>query len=147
MMNKKVVFSMLFMIGILSVILSIMVFGMDSSTYVSWKSYGGDAYTGIQNAAAVTANNISDLIDLIAFCGGSILLVGGLAMIASSFKMLDGSHKEECEDETDGKVSENNVASNSNTNYECPNCEKKIAPGQIRCECGQTLDWSVFDSI
>lgn len=30
---------------------------------VSFERYGGDAYTGIQNAAAKTANNVGDLIN------------------------------------------------------------------------------------
>lgn len=137
-MIKKGTFSVFLMIGILSVILAIMAFGMDSSAYVNWKTYGGDAYTGIQNAAAATANNISDLIDVISFCGGSILLVGGLAIIAAAFKMLEETPKKECDDKTDSSLSENERISN----YVCPKCGKTIVRGQAQCECGQTFDWS-----
>ena len=36
--------------------------------YTANKSYGGDAYTGIQNAAADAANNINDLTTLVEEC-------------------------------------------------------------------------------
>lgn len=45
---------------------------------VSHKTYGGDAYTGIQNAAASIANNVISL----GFYVGLILLFGGLALCA-----------------------------------------------------------------
>ena len=36
-----------------------------SSTYEDNNTYGGDAYTGIQNAAAQTANNVSNVGELL----------------------------------------------------------------------------------
>lgn len=44
--------------GILSIIFGIVVSNEDRGDYVLSNSYGGDAYTGIQNAAADTANNV-----------------------------------------------------------------------------------------
>lgn len=46
------------------------------------KSYGGDAYTGIQNAAAVTANNVNRLGSDIASIACMAFIVLGLALIA-----------------------------------------------------------------
>ena len=48
--------------GIIMIVFSIFIFEFDVSdcvgNYSSHYSYGGDAYTGIQNAAADTANNV-----------------------------------------------------------------------------------------
>ena len=41
--------------------------------YVSYETYGGDAYTGIQNAAADTANNINDLISVIGYATSTLI--------------------------------------------------------------------------
>ena len=35
---------------------------MSAGRYMGFETYGGDAYTGIQNAAARTANNVQDLL-------------------------------------------------------------------------------------
>ena len=56
---------------------------------VDYKTYGGDAYTGIQNAAAATANQIikfglffSEIIDNIYICVGAVLMLGSLYLFA-----------------------------------------------------------------
>lgn len=48
-------------VGILAIVFATHCFNPDISYYISYvrhETYGGDAYTGIQNAAADTANNI-----------------------------------------------------------------------------------------
>ena len=50
--------------GILSIIFGIIMFGKKIGYYESSSSYGGDAYTGIQNAAAQTANNVKALSEI-----------------------------------------------------------------------------------
>jgi len=67
--------------GFLSVILGIITMGMPTGYWESSQSYGGDAYTGIQNAAAQTANNVQDLAEVAAFGIGALLLIFGLFMI------------------------------------------------------------------
>ena len=67
--------------GIASVVLSIVCFCFSTGGYESSYTYGGDAYTGIQNAAAQTANNVSYLGDIAKFGFGSILLIAGILMI------------------------------------------------------------------
>ena len=64
------------------------------SKYVSYEFYGGDAYTGIQNAAADTANNIGRLTDLVESVGeeffnffGTMLILAGVLVIIVSIKM------------------------------------------------------------
>ena len=64
-----------------------------SGEYESNSSYGGDAYTGIQNAAATTANNVDDLgeylDDTVHFvgCFGGMLLT--LHFVKETFKSIE----------------------------------------------------------
>lgn len=68
-------------VGVISVILSFIVKGQDYSHYEYSSTYGGDAYTGIQNAAASTANNVGYLTDAVTFGFFAVLLVFGLVCI------------------------------------------------------------------
>lgn len=77
-MVKNILF---ILVGIVSIGLSISCFKADTGHYVSKSYYGGDAYTGIQHAAAETGQNVQDLTKLTARGFGSILLVSGLALI------------------------------------------------------------------
>ena len=78
-MNKKVSFSL---VGIASIVLGVICFFFDVGRYANLESYGGDAYTGIQNAAARAANNIQ-LLSIIVKCGfGFLLIITGLILIA-----------------------------------------------------------------
>ena len=61
-----------------SIVLSIITFSQYTGSYELSKEYGGDAYTGIQNAAAQTANNAHYVAEILAFSLGSLLLVIGL---------------------------------------------------------------------
>lgn len=54
---------------------------MDTGSYESYFEYGGDAYTGIQNASAQAANNISDLAEIVSMGMFAFLLVFGIALI------------------------------------------------------------------
>ena len=67
--------------GILSIILSFAVFRYELDEGAEFISYGGDAYTGIQNAAALTADNVTRLSLIIQFGTFAILFVLGLFMI------------------------------------------------------------------
>ena len=60
--------------GIISIIFGIVMFAKNVGYYESSISYGGDAYTGIQNAAAQTANNVKALSE-IAKSGFAFLLI------------------------------------------------------------------------
>lgn len=81
--TAKKVFSIVGMVsGALSAIFGIIVLGMPTGGWESNLSYGGDAYTGIQNAAAQTANNVQTLTESINAAGGYLLLALGLGMIS-----------------------------------------------------------------
>ena len=66
--------------GILSVIFGIIMLAKDVGSYEYSSAYGGDAYTGIQNAAAQTANNVMALSE-IAKAGFAFFLIA-LGLIA-----------------------------------------------------------------
>lgn len=73
--------------GIVTVILGILAICLGNSVYYSVsyehnKSYGGDAYTGIQNAAAKTANNVNYLGSTYAETYTLFMTFVGVTMIA-----------------------------------------------------------------
>ena len=80
---KRIAAVALVLIGIVAVILSFSAYGLDTGYSESDKEYGGDAYTGIQNAAAQTSRNLVYLTEAVAYVGGSVLLIAGLALIGS----------------------------------------------------------------
>ena len=73
----------LVIVGILAIILGCCAFGLDTGYSEGDKAYGGDAYTGIQNATAQTARNLVKLTEAVSFSAGSVLLISGLALMAA----------------------------------------------------------------
>lgn len=68
--------------GFISVIIGMAIALKDNPTsYSSYETYGGDAYTGIQNAAAHAANNISHLFDLFQSGIAAVLVIVGLIAV------------------------------------------------------------------
>ena len=53
----------------------------DELIYATRESYGGDAYTGIQNAAARTSRNVSELAEIVKFGFSSLLRILALILI------------------------------------------------------------------
>lgn len=80
-MNKKLLKTGGLILGILAIIFAIVVFCMDTGSFEGAEFYGGDAYTGIQQAAAQSANNVKDVGAIIKVGLGSILLVHGLTFV------------------------------------------------------------------
>ncbi len=79
--------------GLLSTVLGLITYGMSTGSYESSLSYGGDAYTGIQNAAAQGANNMLYASEILRFGFGSLLLVLGLFIIALFIFLLCKDNK------------------------------------------------------
>ena len=80
-MDKKVKPILFILTGVLSIILAIVAFTMSVGFEEDNHYYNGDAYTGIQNAAAQTSRNIVALCNIVKFGFGSILLVFGIFLI------------------------------------------------------------------
>lgn len=86
----------LIVVGLLSVILGIVAYSNndESDLYAggspSYQTYGGDAYTGIQNAAVSTSRNVVHTNMILKFGFGSILLIAGFLSIAVGANKLFG---------------------------------------------------------
>jgi len=92
-MNKSLTKNLIFdalgaFSGTISLIFSIIIFSMDTGYFESSKMYGGEAYTGIQNAAAQTANNAQALCKLLQMGFGALLLIIGLVLIIVFLKNI-----------------------------------------------------------
>ena len=83
---------LLVIVGIISIGLSVSCFQKETGSRESRSVYGGDAFTGIQNAGARTASNVKDLAEIVKYGFGSILLVGGLSLIVLA---IPGGSKEQ----------------------------------------------------
>jgi hypothetical protein len=82
--------------GIVSMVLGFIVMGYSDGYFESAASYGGDAYTGIQNAAAQTANNVEDLAAIVKFGTSSLLIIVGVAIACFfALKLFDYTKKGE----------------------------------------------------
>lgn len=77
-MKKKIG---LIAVGIISILFAFNVMSMDAGSYESNEYYGGDAYTGIQQASAQAANNVQDLANITKRGFGFILMVMGSTLI------------------------------------------------------------------
>ena len=90
-MRKAIaILSMIF--AVVALILSMVLFSKDAGTYVRHIAYGGDAYTGIQNAAADTAVNVKWLNEAVSFGFGAVLLMVSFAFLLVSVYFF-GSEK------------------------------------------------------
>lgn len=99
-LQKKNLFAYLLLaLALVSLIFAIVCFTTDTSyasgSYETSQKYGGDAYTGIQNAAAQTANNVyymnknlTLLIGCVATTGGLFFLLAALTFALMGVKKL-----------------------------------------------------------
>lgn len=91
-------------VGVISIVLGIVCFSLGIGSKENNNAYGGDAYTGIQNAAAQTANNIMNVATICKVGFGSILLIAGGALISVSFseeKTIANSFENSCSQNSD----------------------------------------------
>lgn len=80
-MGKDIRTVILIIIGVISIGLSIKCFSFKELDYEPKSMYGGDAFTGIQNAGAQTSENVKELANIVKFGFGSVLLVTGLGFL------------------------------------------------------------------
>lgn len=68
--------------GIIIIIIGLTNFNANYCSYVSKETYGGDAYTGIQQAAAQAANNAYYINrNLVLFCRIAFIITGVLVIL------------------------------------------------------------------
>ena len=115
-MNNNIRTEVFIFIGLISVVLSIVCFVYGDLKFEQRSMYGGDAFTGIQNAAAVTSENVMILAKIVKIGFGSVLLVAGLGFLG--FGLTEPMKKEADEDiegtginaPSDQKVIEDDIA-------------------------------------
>lgn len=83
-MDRKKLKKYLLIVGILALILAGLIIIKDVGYTEANEYYGGDAYTGIQQAAAQTANNVVDLAELVQAGFAYVLLLHGGVLISLS---------------------------------------------------------------
>ena len=81
--------------GALSVIFAFVIKAASIGSFVSNQYYGGDAYTGIQQAAAQTGNNVQDLADIARFGFFAVLLIFGILAVCYFVPMFLGELEKE----------------------------------------------------
>ena len=107
-MNTKIMGKTFKFIAIVSIICGIICFFLNIGTNVSDVVYGGDAYTGIQNATAQTANNILILNKNIKLISGFFFVILGLILRAVGNFLLTIDKDTKITDPSD-KISESNT--------------------------------------
>ncbi len=122
--------------------------------------YGGDAYTGIQNAAADTANNLVDLIKTEQKGFGALLAVAGLALcaggagdLAEAFaarkKPEDGRERPAAPSREKTVPEDDEPEDDALYEVICPVCGRKtwldeteLGKGAVKCRgCGELLEF------
>ena len=78
-------------VGIACIALGIVSYCYGWGKIIFYSYYGGDAYTGIQQAAADTGNNVSRLCKICSFSFGSILVIAGLVITLKNVNELVAS--------------------------------------------------------
>lgn len=141
MASKKNTF--LLFLGIIAVILGIVCFCLDSGSYEPNQYYGGDAYTGIQQAAAQSANNVMQLAKICKFGFGSILIVSGGALFAASMSSQTDEYLKNIKEKLSSGKKEDDPSQEAATAVSggtCPFCGKAIENATGFCPyCGGKL--------
>lgn len=84
---------MLIIVGIISIVLAFVCYNSGYAIYSNYETYGGDAYTGMQNATVDVANNVNTLIRVTRIGFSGILLVLGLICIVEGIAYKKISYK------------------------------------------------------
>ena len=109
MMNKKLLKNLFITIAIVSIIFAVLCFVLDSGNTEWDYTYGGDAYTGIQNAAAKTANNLVATNNCIKTISSFAFIIVGLAFGSIGISIKTDKTNEELSTEPKSDNENNNV--------------------------------------
>ena len=106
-------------------------------SYVEDQTYGGDAYTGIQNAVGDTANNVKNAGVFLSETIEKAYLFGGLLMMAVGAYLFACNIVPEKNDGNGTAVLSNVTATATNVVTAQEQNEEPLSPGEKRCwSCG-----------
>lgn len=88
---------LLILAGVISIVMSIVAFRLDLGMPADREYYGGDAFTGIQHAAARTGTNLFYLTNIVHLGTCTVLFVGGITLIAFSLPASKSEKNRKCE--------------------------------------------------
>ena len=106
-MGNKVRSTIFMIVGVLSIIMSIVCFSSKVPNGESDMVYGGDAYTGIQNASASTSRAVVELAKITKLGFGSVLLIAGFTLIGVGSTMPVQRKTEENESSDESSEEDN----------------------------------------
>ena len=147
MKNYKLLGGLFLIIAIVSIVFAIVCFNMEVGNTEWFETYGGDAYTGIQNAAAQTANNVIKTNTCIKTIGGFAFIIIGLAFGSIGISFVSNSKNEENTENnnlssTAKCESVNSDSTINNKQYTCPSCGRLVLYGTQFCpSCSQRFNW------
>ena len=107
-MGNKVRSIIFMIIGVVSIIMSIVCFSSKVPYGESNSVYGGDAYTGIQNASASTSRAVVELAKITQLGFGSVLLIAGFTLIGVGSTMPVQRKTEENDSSDEPSEEDNN---------------------------------------
>ncbi len=117
-------------VGAISVIQSFIIGSHATGSHVTNSTYGGDAYTGIQNAAAAGARNAEITNDILVQGFSAILLVLGLALICYFVMKLLASIEGREPEKHEAKPQDESIAPSSTA------AEDAVLTEEWECGCG-----------
>lgn len=79
-MNKRVLGGLLMFVAVVSIVFGVVCLCLQTGNMEKTYEYNGDAYTGIQNAAAQTANNVVLLHQSVRMISGFFFILCGLVL-------------------------------------------------------------------
>lgn len=141
---RSIAASLCLIFAVVLLVLSINTFDLKVDVSYEFEQYGGDAYTGIQNAAAATAVRTSRVNNTIAYVGGSVLLMGAFAFFAASVWMgargVEDSQASR-KDSTEHQYRQQTLGATIPANYKrCPKCGNRVGMNDKHCgSCGCDL--------
>ena len=131
-MSKAIISALIIIFGIIVFILGLSETFDFYGYYTYYETYGGDAYTGIQHAAADTSKNLNnigylleDFLNLLFVCGGVLIILFGSYLLASNVTKIE-KPKSQSVDASNKTLEQNFAVQTSNNDVTQNNSIDKI---------------------
>lgn len=142
MKSRKFLAFAFFAIAVLALIFSILCSNLRVGSWEWDKEYGGDAYTGIQNAAAQAANNTIYLNENFCKICGYFLIITSATFASLGVYHLIKAYEEKPVARSVQKPQDTYkpITPVKNEDTTCPKCNAKMSAGRSTCwECGYSF--------